>query len=284
MKRLIFSLVLLLTAFAQVNAQIEDPKLKEEIEKRGISETDAAQELRNRGLSEEDVKRELESRGLLNQGGTDANGGIPPLPSTPPAEPEPAKEIKVEIPNETLDKVIDEVKPDNNAAPKSPVYGKDIFRDKRFELIEPQGNFKASDEYIVGSEDEITITITGNSEYNNSFRVDPDGYITIPQLSRLFLKGLTFADARQVITNAFGRVTNLRDPNTRIDIGLTYSRPISIGIYGEVFEPGGYTISALNTAFNALTLAGGPNNLGTVRQIKVLRSGEEDQFIDVYEY
>ncbi|MEM6725210.1 MAG: polysaccharide biosynthesis/export family protein, partial [Bacteroidota bacterium] len=282
MKRLVFSLILLLTAFAQLHAQIEDPKLKEEIEKRGISESQAAQELRKRGLSEDDVKRELEARGLLNKNADSGESGIPPLPSIPVEEPEPAKEIKVEIPEETFNKVIDEVTPDVNDPPKSRVFGKDIFRDKRFELIQPQGNFKASDEYIIGAEDELTITITGNSEYNNKFTVAPDGYITVPELSRLFLKGLTFAETRKVIENAFGRVTNLRDPNTRIDIVLTYSRPISIGIYGEVFEPGGFTISALNTAFNALALSGGPNEIGTVRQIKVLRSGAEDQIIDVY--
>jgi protein involved in polysaccharide export with SLBB domain len=64
---------------------------------------------------------------------------------------------------------------------------------------------------------------------------------------------------------------------------LTTARTLTIQITGAVAQPGTYTLSAYNTAFNALIAAGGPSKLGTVRNIQVINGGKVKE-LDVYEY
>jgi len=103
-------------------------------------------------------------------------------------------------------------------------------------------------------------------------------------MPRLYLKGLTHKAAVELIKENFANQYNIRTGKSDIEVVLNYSRLITVGIYGEVFQPGSYKMSALNTAFNALTAAGGPNKTGTVRTITVRRSGEPDKVLDVYKY
>ncbi len=163
-------------------------------------------------------------------------------------------------------------------------YGKGIFRNKTLTLLNQLEDFQAPDSYIVGIGDEFAISIWGNTEYNGEFEVNEEGYIQPPRMSRLYLKGLTHKAAVESIKENFANQYNTKDKDTQIEVILNYSRLITVGIYGEVFQPGSYKMSALNTAFNALTAAGGPNETGSVRTITVRRSGEPDKVLDVYKY
>jgi len=163
-------------------------------------------------------------------------------------------------------------------------YGKGIFRNKTLTLLNQLEDFQAPDSYIVGIGDEFAISIWGNTEYNGEFEINDDGYIQPPRMPRLYLKGLSHKAAVESIKQNFANQYNTKDKGTQIEVVLNYSRLITVGIYGEVFQPGSYKMSALNTAFNALTAAGGPNETGSVREITVRRSGEPDKVLDVYEY
>ena len=72
--------------------------------------------------------------------------------------------------------------------------------------------------------------------------------------------------------------------NSEIDVTLSYSRVIIVNIVGEVYNPGSYSIPAINTAFNALIAANGPNQLGTVRNIYIKRDGKTVDSLDVYQF
>jgi len=72
--------------------------------------------------------------------------------------------------------------------------------------------------------------------------------------------------------------------NSEIDVTLSYSRVITVHIVGEVYNPGSYTIPAINTAFNALIAANGPNQLGSVRNIYIKRDGKTVDSLDVYQF
>ena len=72
--------------------------------------------------------------------------------------------------------------------------------------------------------------------------------------------------------------------NSEIDVTLAYSRVITVNIVGEVYHPGSYSIPAINTAFNALIAAKGPNQLGTVRNIYLKRDGKTVDSLDVYQF
>jgi len=162
------------------------------------------------------------------------------------------------------------------------VYGQDYFDNNQIQLFEKVPNGKAPENYVLEAGDELNISIWGNSELNEVYRIDEDGFIQPNIVGRVFLKGLTFKEAPSVITKRFGASYDLN--SARIAIRLNYSRSISVHIVGEVKNPGTYNISAINSAFNALAAANGPDSIGSVRNIYVKRNGKVIKQLDLYDF
>ena len=112
--------------------------------------------------------------------------------------------------------------------------------------------------------------------------VDDRGYITPSSCGRIYVKGLTFKKMRSLLKSKFSSFFDMQ--NSEIDVILAYSRVITVNIVGEVYHPGSYSIPAINTAFNALIAAKGPNQLGTVRNIYLKRDGKTVDSLDVYQF
>ena len=95
------------------------------------------------------------------------------------------------------------------------------------------------------------------------------------------MKGVSLAQARRIVER---RLRNFYQfESGQFALTLTTARTLTIQITGAVAQPGTYTLSAYNTAFNALIAAGGPSKLGTVRNIQVINGGRVKE-LDVYEY
>ncbi len=169
-----------------------------------------------------------------------------------------------------------------NPKPSHAVYGQDYFDNNQIQLFEKVPNGKAPENYVLEAGDELNISIWGNSELNEVYRIDEDGFIQPNIVGRIFLKGLTFKEAQSVITKRFGSSYDLNA--ARIAIRLNYSRTITIHIVGEVKNPGTYNISAINSAFNALAAANGPDSIGSVRNIYVKRNGKVIKQLDLYDF
>ncbi len=164
--------------------------------------------------------------------------------------------------------------------PKARIYGQDVFRNNELSFYQKALDAKAPENYKVGSGDEISISVWGYSEFAETLLVDDRGYITPSSYGRIYVKGLTFKKMRSLLKSKFSSFLDMK--NSEIDVTLSYSRVITINIVGEVYNPGSYTIPAINTAFNALIAANGPNQLGTVRNIYIKRDGETIDSLDVY--
>ena len=87
---------------------------------------------------------------------------------------------------------------------------------------------------------------------------------------------------RSMLKSRFSSFLDMK--NSSIEIALAYSRVITVNIVGEVYNPGSYTIPAINTAFNALIAAKGPNQIGSVRNIYIKRDGKVVDSLDVYNF
>ncbi|MEC9209883.1 MAG: SLBB domain-containing protein [Bacteroidota bacterium] len=166
--------------------------------------------------------------------------------------------------------------------PKARIYGQDIFRNNKLSFYQKALDAKAPENYKVGSGDEISISVWGYSEFSETLLVDKRGYITPSSYGRIYVKGLTFKKMRSLLKSKFSSFLDMR--NSEIDVTLAYSRVITVNIVGEVYYPGSYSIPAINTAFNALIAAKGPNQLGTVRNIYVKRDGKTVDSLDVYQF
>lgn len=164
----------------------------------------------------------------------------------------------------------------------SRIYGKSFFEGKTLRLFNSSSDAIAPDDYILGVGDKISIAIWGFSSYNQAFTIDETGSINPTETGRIYLKGMTFKDAKDLMTKRFGQVVDLH--NSQIDFALIYSRDITVNIVGEVMDPGSYHIPAVNTAFNALIAAKGPNEIGSVRSIFIKRDGKTIKTLDVYKF
>jgi protein involved in polysaccharide export with SLBB domain len=171
---------------------------------------------------------------------------------------------------------------DTTRLPSSSIFGHDYFRNKNYQMFDRTTDAQAMGNYVVGVGDQIGINVWGYSSYSGSYSVDQTGSIMPEGVGKIYVKGLTLDKAKQLIRSRFA--TYLDMPNSQIEVTIIYSRVISVNIVGDVFNPGSYSIPALNTAFNALLASGGPTDLGTVRQIFVKRQGQTVRTLDVYKF
>ena len=162
------------------------------------------------------------------------------------------------------------------------IFGQQLFRGANLKIYERSLDAKAPDHYILGMGDELGVSVYGTAFFNEVYKVDSRGYIAINNVGNVAVRGLTFAEARNVIKGRIAPYFNLSS-NT-FAFNLAYSRTVTVNIVGEVINPGSYKLPAINTAFNALMAAGGPSDIGTLRDIKVIRGGKVVKTLDVYAF
>jgi len=166
---------------------------------------------------------------------------------------------------------------------------KDIFGSKLFSkqniTFEPKLNIATPVNYIIGTYDEIIIDISGLYEVNYKLKVSPEGTIRIPNVGPIKVSGITIEDATRIIRNKVSRIySGVSTGQTRVNISLGNIRSIRVSVVGEAVRPGSYTLPSLATAFNALYACGGPDSVGSMRDIKVVRANKVIANLDVYRF
>lgn len=161
------------------------------------------------------------------------------------------------------------------------IYGHSLFTDQSLEVFRTTDGAQAPDSYVLGPGDEIHISIFGASQTDIQQRIAPDGSIQPSGLSKIFLKGLTLAQAREQLRNKLGSFYKFQPD--QIAVTIVTARTITVNIFGETRVSGSFSLSALNSAFNALAAAGGPGEIGSVRRIELIR-GKNRRVMDVYEF
>src|SRR5574344_375463 len=159
------------------------------------------------------------------------------------------------------------------------VFGRDIFNNKELSF-EPNMNIATPQNYRLGPGDAVYIDIYGASQKTIESTVSPDGTVTIDGFGPVSVSGLTVAQANSRLRSQLG--ARYQSSNIRLTVGQT--RTIIVNIMGEVKTPGTYTLSAFASVFHALYMAGGTNEIGTLRNIKVYRNGKLVSVVDIYDY
>ena len=168
------------------------------------------------------------------------------------------------------------------------VFGREIFSNKNLSF-EPNLNVPTPKGYVLSAGDELLINVWGDSELNLKLKVSPEGTILIPNLGPVSVCGLTIETAENRIRQELGRIMSTLSgetdgANTFVSVSLSQIRSIKVNIVGEVVAPGTYTLPSFATLFNALYAAGGVNEIGSLRGIKVYRNSKEVAKLDVYDY
>ncbi|MBQ9656894.1 MAG: SLBB domain-containing protein [Prevotella sp.] len=168
---------------------------------------------------------------------------------------------------------------DKEKEPKRKIFGHDVFNNKKL-TFESSMNLATPQNYRLGPGDEVNVDIWGASQESVTETISPDGTITIEGIGVVQLGGLSVSQAKSRLRSVLGP----RYQGSQIDLTLGQSRTITISVIGEVKTPGTFTMSAFATVYNALYMAGGPNEIGTLRNVRVYRRGRLLSNVDVYDF
>ena len=159
------------------------------------------------------------------------------------------------------------------------VFGRDIFNNKEL-TFEPNMNIATPQNYRLGPGDVVYIDIYGASQKTVEATVTPDGTVVIEGFGPVQVNGLTVAQANARLKSTLG--ARYSSSKVRLTVGQT--KTIMVNVMGEVKTPGTYTLSAFASVFHALYMAGGTNDIGTLRNIKVFRNNKLVTTVDIYDY
>ena len=185
-----------------------------------------------------------------------------------------------------MDDAMDFMMPDSlkyfyeeNEEKERKIFGHDVFNNKQM-TFESSMNIATPQNYRLGAGDVVNIDIWGASQESLTETISPDGTIIVEGVGVVQLGGLTVSQAKSRLRQVIG--PRFQDSNIELTLGQT--RTITVSVTGEVKMPGTYTMSAFATVYNALYMAGGPNDIGTLRSIKVFRNGRQISSVDVYAF
>lgn len=134
-------------------------------------------------------------------------------------------------------------------------------------------------EYMIGPGDNINVQLYGKENKNYQLIVGRDGAVQFPDLGPISLVGLSFSEAKALLQDKIAK--SIIGINSSITMGEL--RSIRIFVAGDAYQPGSYTVSSLSTITQALFVSGGINEIGSLRNIQLKRSGETVSSLDLYD-
>lgn len=167
---------------------------------------------------------------------------------------------------------------------RNSVFGREIFSARNLTFA-PTYNLPTPANYVLAAGDRLFIDLWGDAEANYDLQVSPDGFIVVPDAGVIHVGGLTVEAAENRIRNQLAAiVSGLNSGAVKLKVSLGDIRSIKVNIIGEASMPGTYTLPSLATLFNALYEAGGVSEIGSLRNIRLIRGGKQEAELDVYEY
>lgn len=167
------------------------------------------------------------------------------------------------------------------------VFGRNIFNTRNL-TFEPSVNLATPANYHLGPGDEVIIDIWGASQNTIRQHISPEGTINIQKIGPVNLNGMTISAANEFLKETLNKIysglNNSTDPTSDIRLTLGNIRTIQINVMGEVVQPGTYALSSFSTVFHALYRAGGVSDIGSLRNVQLVRDGKNIATIDVYEF
>ncbi|MBR6286132.1 MAG: SLBB domain-containing protein [Bacteroidaceae bacterium] len=270
-----FSIAQTTTAMKLTDEQVLE--LAKEASKNGDSEQQIAIQLRSKGVGRKQMERVKKL--YQEEKNAEKSGNIKNKPEKRRSLQE--EETTVDELNAISNKIDNEVKLENN------VFGRNIFNNANLSF-EPNSNMATPVNYRLGPGDEVIIDVFGANQTTIRNTISPDGSINVDVLGPVYLNGMTISEANTYLKKRLAKIYAgiRRGGSTRSDIRLTLGqiRTIQVNIMGEVKVPGTYRLSSFSGIFHALYKAGGISELGSLRNIKLVRSGKTIHQIDIYDF
>jgi protein involved in polysaccharide export with SLBB domain len=167
----------------------------------------------------------------------------------------------------------------------SSIFGLDFFKQQRG-FQQPSQNIATPDLYVLGAGDVLSVVVYGTSQQTYQLPISKEGTVLIPFVGPVQLQGLSVAAARSKLKRSLSKIyagMTGANPTVFLELSLQNIRSIQVQLVGEVERPGSYLIPSFSTIFNLLVRGGGPTEIGTLRNIKVYRGGNEIAVFDAYQ-
>ena len=287
MIRRLATIIIALSAFAFFSvpamAQMSDDAVYNYVEDgiaSGKSQETIIKELASRGVTKaqaERIKKRLEDM----HGTTDAVRSVS------------ASDTRSRKPGQSLDiTVIEEEMPTASVVTTTPavpdslqVFGRNIFNNRNLSFA-PSENLATPENYKLGPGDEVIIDIWGTNQNTIRQTISPDGFINIEGIGLVYLTGMKVKEADSYMRRQLNKIYSVDGEGAQSEIKLTLGaiRTIQVNVMGEVAAPGTYFLSSLSTVYHALYRAGGFSDLGSVRDIELIRDGKKKADIDIYDF
>jgi len=310
MKKALLTILCLLGGYAAM-AQMSEEKIAQYIleqQEKGVSQEQIVMDLSRRGVTLQQLQQMREkyekgqSTGIMGntlvdeskvprirtaQQTLDTSDGLPDLQSGA-YDREMAQKMRLQnMYDESMFLFVDSVELLRlSFMEKKAIFGHDMFNGKDL-TFEPSTSLATPRNYRLGPGDEVIIDIWGASQSTVREVISPDGNIMVDGLGPLYLNGMTVEKADSYIKKVFSQIysgVSSQNGESSISLSLGQNRSIQVNVLGEVENPGTYTLSSFASMFNALYMAGGPTEIGSLRNVKLYRAGKMAANLDVYDF
>jgi polysaccharide export outer membrane protein len=197
----------------------------------------------------------------------------------PTMRPEPPEMIRKQGPYEDIPSLYDMYVQAVTRPANPRRFGAEVFENgTRDSQLIPM-DLPAGPDYVVGPGDGLSVDLWGGVSQRLYRVVDREGRVSLPEVGPIEVSGKSLAQLQQSLQQILR--TQFRDVSA--DVSLARLRTIRVYEVGDVTSPGAYDISSLSTPLNALFVAGGPTQRGSMRILKHYRGTQLIQTVDVYD-
>ena len=167
---------------------------------------------------------------------------------------------------------------------KSNVFGREIFLQNQISFT-PEIRMPSPDNYILGSGDRLMLDLSGVQDRQQELLVSTEGFVRITLIGPVFVSGLSLSEAKFKIKSLFAKIyPQVISGSTKISLYLSRFRSIQVLVTGDAIKPGHYNVSSLSTVLNVLYDCGGPSDVGSFRNIELIRGNKILDTIDLYPF
>ena len=168
------------------------------------------------------------------------------------------------------------------------LFGRKTFREAPLDFA-PSTYGPVGADYRLGPGDEVVIQLWGTYDDIITQTITREGYIFLPKVGQVMLASRTREEAKRYLLQRmtpfyealnYGRA----DATASLDVSIGRLRGVRVFVLGNVVRPGAYTLSSTSMIFTALYAAGGPDELGNLRDIRLIRGTREVAHLDGYDY
>ncbi|HEX5111769.1 MAG TPA: SLBB domain-containing protein, partial [Saprospiraceae bacterium] len=284
--RLCFFLFLLtaMSAITHLHAQITETQARELLAQRNIPEDTLRARLLRKGYDVDNLRpsqvQEFQKVLLETVNEIEAERALRSAPAQPIVVPQNGtltNEVKTEPPPAVV-----AAPPAEIPEPKLGIYGQEIFHNNSIAVYKTSSEAVVPDDYILDTGDEIAVIGFGKSQFDQKLSISSEGFVTLgPGLPKVLLKGLKWREAKEVLYQRYSLYNSIN--RTEFQATLVQPRNMTVNVFGEAKTTGAITLPGINNAFNVITAAGGPTDIGSVRNIKIIR-GKQVIPVDVYQF